>query len=216
VTLARALSENDDAAMHRGLTPPGGLSRFDRARRAAKLWHLAAALRTGPDFRHVHGDIAMLNRPLTTTLAAIAVAATAACSTTPSAPGYYSNTAAPAPAYARPAPYSDQGVVRAIDVIPVASRPVGAGAILGAIVGGVVGNQFGSGSGRALTTIGGAVAGGVAGNAIEKKTRKEDEVFRVSVRFDDGSIRDFDYQQIGSLRVGDRVRLVDGQLHMLQ
>jgi uncharacterized protein YcfJ len=98
--------------------------------------------------------------------------------------------------------------------VPVASRGVGAGAILGAIVGGVVGNQFGSGGGRALTTIGGAVAGGVAGNAIENRSRRDDEVYRVSVRFEDGSIRDFDYQQIGDLRVGDRVQLVDGQLHL--
>ena len=162
----------------------------------------------------------MLNRPLTTTLAAIAVAATAACTTTPStAPGYSSGYYAPAPApvssYSRPAPYADEGVVRAIDVISVASRPSGAGAILGAIVGGVVGNQFGSGSGRALTTIGGAVAGGVAGNAVEQRARRDDEVYRVSVRFNDGSVRDFDYQQVGGLRVGDRVRLVDGQLHMM-
>ena len=159
----------------------------------------------------------MPTRLLTTTLAAVVIAASAACSTS-TAPAYDRYGAAPAPSstYSRPVPYSDQGVVRAIDVIPIASRPSGAGVILGAIVGGVVGNQFGSGSGRALTTIGGAVAGGVAGNAIEKKTRKEDEVFRVSVRFDDGSIRDFDYQQIGDLRVGDRVRLVDGQLHFVQ
>jgi uncharacterized protein YcfJ len=162
----------------------------------------------------------MLNRPLTTTLAVVALAATAACTTTPpTAPGYSSGYYAPAPApvspYSRPAPYADEGVVRAIDVIPVASRPSGAGAILGAIVGGVVGNQFGSGSGRALTTIGGAVAGGVAGNAVEQRTRREDEVYRVSVRFNDGSVRDFDYQQVGGLRVGDRVRLVDGQLHMM-
>jgi len=158
----------------------------------------------------------MINRPLTTSLAAVALAATAACTTTPTiAPGYYSTAPAPSSTYSRPVPYSDQGVVRAIEVIPVASRPVGAGAILGAIVGGVVGNQFGSGSGRALTTIGGAVAGGVAGNAIEQRTRRDDEVYRVSVRFDDGSIRDFDYQQVGALRVGDRVRLVDGQLHMM-
>ena len=158
----------------------------------------------------------MTIRPLTTALATVALAATAACTTTPSSsPGYYSTGPAPSSTYSRPVPYSDQGIVRAIDVIPVASRPSGAGVILGAIVGGVVGNQFGSGSGRALTTIGGAVAGGVAGNAIEQRTRRDDEVYRVSVRFDDGSIRDYDYQQIGNLRVGDRVRLVDGQLHMM-
>lgn len=158
----------------------------------------------------------MLNRPLTTTLAAVAVAATAACTTTANTYHQPYSPQAPEPlsTYSRPAPYSDEGVVRAIDIVPVSSRTSGAGAVLGAIVGGVVGNQFGSGSGRALTTIGGAVAGGVAGNTVEQRTRRDDEVYRVSVRFDDGSIRDFDYQQIGNLRVGDRVRLVDGQLHM--
>ena len=158
----------------------------------------------------------MLTRPLTTALAAIALATTAACTTSPTAANYtqpYSSQAPePLSTYSRTTPYSDEGVVRAIEVVPVASRPSGAGAVLGAIVGGVVGNQFGAGSGRALTTIGGAVAGGVAGNAVEQRTRRDDEVYRVSVRFDDGSVRDFDYQQIGSLRVGDRVRLIDGQL----
>ena len=96
------------------------------------------------------------------------------------------------------------------------ARPSGAGATLGAIVGGVIGNQFSSGTGRAVTTIGGAAAGAVAGNAIEKRTRREDEVFRVSVRFDDGSLREYDFQRIDDLRVGDRERFVDGQLHYVR
>jgi len=158
----------------------------------------------------------MLTRPLNATLGAIALSALAACATSPRYDNGYRAAPAPVTTYERPAPYSDYGVVRAVDVIPVSSRPSGAGAILGAIVGGVVGNQFGSGTGRALTTVGGAVAGGVAGNAIEQRTRRENEVYRVSVRFEDGSIRDFDYQQVGDLRVGDRVRLVDGQLHYVQ
>ena len=157
----------------------------------------------------------MLIRPFTATLAAVALSALTACGTSPRVDDR-SYGAAPTPGYARSAPYSDYGVVRAIEVVPVSSRPSGAGAILGAIVGGVVGNQFGSGSGRAVTTIGGAAAGAVAGNAIEKRTRREDEVFRVSVRFEDGNIRDYDYQRIDDLRVGDRVRLVNGQLHYVQ
>ena len=154
-------------------------------------------------------------RPLTTTLGAIALSALTACGTSPRVDDR-SYGAAPTPAYGRSAPYSDYGVVRAIDIIPVSSRPSGAGVILGAIVGGVVGNQFGSGTGRAATTVGGAVAGAVAGNAIEKRTRRDDEVYRVSVRFEDGSIREYDYQRIDDLRVGDRVRLVNGQLHYVQ
>lgn len=157
----------------------------------------------------------MRTRPPTTALGAIALSALAACATSPRYESGYG--AAPAAStYASPAPYANYGVVRAIEVVPLASRPSGAGAILGAIVGGVVGNQFGSGTGRAATTIGGAAAGAVAGNAIERRSRREDEVFRVSVRFEDGSIRDFDYQQIGDLRVGDRVAFVDGQLRYVQ
>lgn len=151
-----------------------------------------------------------LRHPLLSATTVGALALVSACSTTTS----HRDRVPEAPMASAPV-YGEYGQVTSIEVVPVASRPSGAGAILGAIVGGVVGNQFGSGSGRALTTIGGAVAGGVAGNAIEQRTRREDEVYRVSVRFNDGSVRDFDYQQVGGLRVGDRVRLVDGQLHMM-
>jgi outer membrane lipoprotein SlyB len=158
-------------------------------------------------------------RPITTALDAVALSALTACATSP---GYnqphndpYYSTAAAQPTYDEPV-RAEYGVVRAIDIVPVASRPSGAGAVLGAIVGGVVGHQFGSGTGNALTTIGGAVGGAAAGNAIEQRTRRDDEVFRVTVRFDDGSVRDFDYQRIDDLRVGDRVKLEDGQLHFVR
>jgi outer membrane lipoprotein SlyB len=159
----------------------------------------------------------MRTRPLTNTLGAIALSALAACATSPRTDSGYGYGAAPATSSsARPAGVADYGVVRSIEVIPVASRPSGAGAILGAIVGAVVGNQFGSGTGRAATTVGGAAAGAVAGNAIEKRSRREDEVYRVTVRFEDGSSRDFDYQQVGDLQVGDRVAWLDGQLRYVQ
>ena len=157
----------------------------------------------------------MSTRPLATALAAVALSALAACA---SSPRYEDRGAMPVPSsgYGRPAYSADYGVVRSIDVIPIASRPSGAGAVLGAVVGAVVGNQFGSGTGRAAATVGGAVAGGVAGNAIEKRNRRDDEAYRVTVRFNDGSTREFDYQRIDDLRPGDRVRLENGQLHYVQ
>ena len=163
----------------------------------------------------------MFTRPLTTTLGAVALSALTACATSPRYEDRYAGAPSAPPAYGQSAygrqgAYADYGVVRAIDIVPVSSRPSGAGVILGAVVGAVIGNQFGSGSGRAAATVGGAVAGGVAGNAIEKRNRRDDEVFRVSVRFDDGSVRDFDYQRIDDLRTGDRVRLEGGQLHYVQ
>ena len=105
--------------------------------------------------------------------------------------------------------------MRDIDVVATNSRPSGAGAILGAVLGGVVGNQFGGGTGRAAATVAGAVGGGLAGNAIEKRNRRDDEAFRVSVRFNDGDVRDFHFKDIGDLRVGDRVRFEGGQLYRM-
>ncbi len=131
----------------------------------------------------------------------------------------YSTT--PAPVYSNSPQYSNQysnqyaqyGQVNRIEVIPAASRTSGGGAVLGAVLGAVVGNQIGSGTGRALATGAGAVGGAVAGNAIERRTRRDDEVFRVGVRFEDGSYREYDFQRIDDLQVGDRVKFEGGQLH---
>ena len=109
--------------------------------------------------------------------------------------------------------YAEYGRVENIGYLQTAARPSGAGAVLGAVIGAVVGNQFGSGSGKALATGAGAIGGAVAGNAIENRNRRDDEVYRVQVRFDNGSVRDFDFLRIDDLRVGDRVKLEGGQIH---
>jgi outer membrane lipoprotein SlyB len=116
----------------------------------------------------------------------------------------------------QPAPvYAEFGRVANIGYIQVAQRPSGAGAILGAVIGGVVGNTLGGGAGRALATGAGVVGGAIAGNAIEGRAIQPDEVYRVQVRFDNGSVRDFDFQRIDDLRTGDRVKFEGGQLHRL-
>lgn len=103
------------------------------------------------------------------------------------------------------------GTVQGIDVVPAEQRGPGAGAVLGAVIGGVLGNQVGSGSGRAAATGIGAVGGAIVGHQLQK--RNADDVYRVSVRFDNGERRHFDFQRIDDLRVGDRVRYDGGQLH---
>ena len=148
--------------------------------------------------------------PMTTSAAIAALAVLSACAA-PSAP--YAPVAR-APVAQAPV-YVEYGQVRDIDVIQVKPRTSGAGVILGAVLGGVVGNQFGGGTGRALATGAGAVGGAVAGNAIEKRTKRDDEVFRVSVRFHNGDVRDFQFREIGDLRVGDRVRYEGGQLYLM-
>jgi outer membrane lipoprotein SlyB len=81
------------------------------------------------------------------------------------------------------------------------------------VIGGVVGNQFGSGTGKALATGAGVVGGAVAGNAIENRNRRDDEVYRVWVRLDNGATRSIDFYRIDDLRVGDRVRFDGAQLY---
>ncbi len=104
------------------------------------------------------------------------------------------------------------GNVSSIDVVAASSRGAG-GAVLGAVIGAVIGNQVGSGSGRAAATGLGAVGGAVIGSNIDK--RNDSDVYRVSVRMDNGSTGRFDYANIDDLRVGDRVRVQGGQLHRI-
>jgi len=156
----------------------------------------------------------MNSRNVTTLACAAGVALLGACA---SGPRY---SEGPAPVYANaPAPYPNQyaqyGQVSRIETIPVASRPSGAGAVLGAVLGAVVGHQIGAGTGRAVATGVGAVGGAVAGNAIEQRTKRDDELYRVGVRFDDGSYREFDFQRIADLQVGDRVKFEGGQIYRM-
>lgn len=107
------------------------------------------------------------------------------------------------------------GNVSNIETLATSTRTSGGGAILGAIVGGALGNQVGKGDGRTAATVAGAVGGAVAGNAIEKRNKRDDEFYRVSVRFDNGSSAQYDYNSIEDLRVGDRVSVSNGQINRL-
>jgi outer membrane lipoprotein SlyB len=173
----------------------------------------------------------MTYRRLSTVACASTLVALAACSSTPLNNDVYARGGPQPPVYgSQPAVYNappvydssygqaaraDYGTVRSIQLIPNDSRASGAGAVIGAVLGGVLGNQIGHGDGRAAATIVGAVGGGVAGNAIEKRTRNNDEIYQVGVRFEDGSVRNFNFQQVGDLRIGDRVRWDNGQLRVL-
>ena len=95
------------------------------------------------------------------------------------------------------------------------ARGPGIGAVIGGVAGAVVGSQIGSGTGRTAATVIGAVGGAVAGNAIEKSRTANvaaGESYRVSVQLDNGSMRSYDTSSYGELRIGDRVRIENGQL----
>ena len=108
------------------------------------------------------------------------------------------------------------GYVRNIETVSVASRPNNhGGAVLGAVIGAVVGNQIGDGNGQKAAIAAGAVGGALIGNEVQNRNRREDEVFRVTVRFDDGRETSYDYQRVDALRTGDRVKVEGGQLYRL-
>ena len=94
---------------------------------------------------------------------------------------------------------------------------IGLGAILGGVAGAVVGHQIGDGTGRDIATIAGAVGGAVAGNAIEKSRNASNpsngtQTYRITVQPDNGVARTYDLPSSGELRVGDRVKIQNGQL----
>jgi len=84
----------------------------------------------------------------------------------------------------------------------------------GAVVGGLIGNQFGGGSGKTALTIVGALGGGLLGHKAESNHREK--VYEVIVRMDDGSDRTVTYKSPPPVRDGDRVRLRDGQLVLVE
>jgi outer membrane lipoprotein SlyB len=104
------------------------------------------------------------------------------------------------------------GTVSGIEVVSGSARTSGGGAVLGAVIGAVVGNQIGSGSGRTAATGVGAVGGALIGNELEKRRQDDGDFYRIRVRYDQGGTGAFNYQHIGDLRVGDRVRVEGGQL----
>lgn len=150
-------------------------------------------------------------RTLTTLIAASTLALVGACSSSsrPASAPIYTGS----PSYSNVPVNGQYGRVTNIDLVASSQRTTGAGAVLGALIGAAVGNQVGSGSGRTAATGVGAVGGAVIGNQIEK--RRADDVYRVTVRFDNGFSAQYDYERIDNLRVGDRVMYDNGNLRMV-
>jgi len=101
------------------------------------------------------------------------------------------------------------GTVASIHTVLIKGDATGLGAVAGGVTGALVGNQIGRGSGNTAMTILGAAGGAFAGNEIEKNA-KEHYSYRVTVHMDDGSIRTLPQPTAPTVRVGERVRVVDG------
>lgn len=151
----------------------------------------------------------MLHRNFSLTAVTSALALLTACSSQP----YRSEPMATYPSAPMTSPASglQYGNVSNIEMVSMNSRSSAGGAVLGAVIGAVVGSQIGSGSGRAAATGLGAVGGAVVGNNIARN-RADNEVYRITVRMDNGAAAQFDYERVDDLRIGDRVRVEGGQL----
>jgi len=161
------------------------------------------------------------HRTLTLGACALALATLTACV----APGpvyqtrypYQPPQAAAYPYPAAPSQYTEFGHVANIEVLRTQSGGYGTsggGAVAGGVIGGVVGNQFGHGGGRAAATALGIVGGALLGNAVEANNNapRVQESYRVSIQTDNGGYRAFDVPNPGDLRIGDRVRIDNGQI----
>lgn len=119
------------------------------------------------------------------------------------------------PAQNQQSNYVEYGRVSNIEVLQTQGQgqSSGVGAVLGGVAGAVIGHQIGGGSGRDAATVLGAVGGAVAGNVIEKNRNPSvSQAYRVTVQLDNGSARAYDVPSYGELRMGDRVRIENGQL----
>jgi outer membrane lipoprotein SlyB len=106
------------------------------------------------------------------------------------------------------------GTIDSIQVTRGSGSTSGAGAVIGGLVGAVAGNQVGGGTGRTAATVAGAVGGAVIGNKVEaNRNNNGQEQYQISVRMDNGDYRNVTQDSVYDLRVGNRVRIVDGRVY---
>ena len=103
------------------------------------------------------------------------------------------------------------GTIQSVEQVP-RQQGLGLGTLAGAAVGGVLGNQVGGGSGRAVTTAAGAAGGAYVGHEIEKRRRAGDQIYKVTIRMDDGTTQSFAQEAAPSVKQGDRVMITNGVL----
>lgn len=101
------------------------------------------------------------------------------------------------------------GIVQAIDTVPRESSGIDMGTVGGAVVGGLLGNQVGSGRGNTAATIAGAAGGAMVGREVGRNMRQGDQVYRITVRLDNGALQSYVQQTPPAVRIGDRVRIVN-------
>ncbi|MBC7502890.1 MAG: glycine zipper 2TM domain-containing protein [Herminiimonas sp.] len=107
---------------------------------------------------------------------------------------------------------SNCGTVETVNVVDVKGDGSYLGTVGGGLVGALLGNQVGSGNGRTAATIAGALGGAYAGKKVEENTGRNSH-FEVLVRLQNGGTQTLSFANDPGYRVGEKVRIVDGQLN---
>ena len=106
------------------------------------------------------------------------------------------------------------GTVESITQDTVQNVNTTAGTIGGALIGGALGSLVGGGTGQTVATVVGAVGGGFAGNQLAQ--RSQTFVWRIGVRYDDGTIATVQQTSAPGLRIGDRVQVTNTGIELLR
>jgi outer membrane lipoprotein SlyB len=122
--------------------------------------------------------------------------------------------ASPPPFQVSEQPVARIGTVESITQDAVQGVNSTVGAIGGAVVGGLLGNQIGGGRGQTAATVVGAAGGAFAGNQLAQGSGSI--VWRIGVRYDDGSLATIQQTSAPNLRIGDRVRVSSTGIEMLR
>jgi len=122
--------------------------------------------------------------------------------------------ASPPPFQVSEQPAARTGTVESITQDSVQGVNNTVGAIGGAVVGGLLGNQIGGGRGQTAATVVGAAGGAFAGNQLAQNSGSI--VWRIGVRYDDGSLATIQQTSAPNLRIGDRVRVTSTGIEMLR
>ena len=100
---------------------------------------------------------------------------------------------------------TDCGKVSAVKMTEKDGKGGAVGLIGGGVAGALLGHQVGKGTGKDLATIAGAAGGAYAGHKIEGKMNKV-KTWAVTVRFDNGAERVFNFDHDPGMSPGDAVK----------
>ena len=118
------------------------------------------------------------------------------------------------PAFQVSEPTARVGTVISITQDTVQNVNSAVGGIGGALIGGGIGSLFGGGSGQTVATVIGAAGGAYAGSQAAQ--RSQTFVWRIGVRYDDGSVATVQQTTAPALRIGDRVRVTNTGIELLK